>query len=291
MEKNARLYHIILFVIMLTITVGCQSQTETRQPTEPVETATPTANNALFPYQKLDKFGDIKFKEPSGVTYHPQRDTLFVVGDSGTLTEVKTDGTLVRQEKVLSGASFEGVTVDPATGLLYVALEGHDKILEISPDEFAVLRDIEIDKMFEGKELIKKGGGGLEGIVFVPNNSGGTFYLTNQSDELTGNDPSIIFEIEIDNSADKPVARIVRYFSTGITDMSGLFYLPGDDQLLVISDDNNLLLTVSPTGEVMQMVALPGEHQEGIAIDNQGYLYIGEDSDSVVKYAPLQGGN
>ena len=278
---------------MLTITTGCQSQTETPQPTEPVATTTPTAtaNNALFPYQKIDKFGDIKFKEPSGVTYHPQRDTLFVVGDSGMLTEVKTDGTLVRQEKVMGGGNFEGVTVNPVTGLLYVALEGHDKILEISPDTFTVQREIDIDRTFEGKELIKKGGGGLEGIVFMPNNSGDTFYLTNQSNDLTGNDPSIIFEVEIDESADKPVARIVRYFSTGITDMSGLFYLSGDDQLLIISDDNNLLLTVSPTGEVQQMVALPGEHQEGIAIDNQGYLYIADDSDSVVKYAPLQGGN
>ena len=207
------------------------------------------------------------------------------------LTEVKADGTLVRQEKVLAGANFEGVTVDPATGLLYVAIEGHDKILEMSPDEFAVLREIEIDKMFEGKELIKKGGGGLEGIVFVPNSSGGTFYLTNQSDALTGNDPSIIFEVVIDKSADKPVVRIVRYFSIGITDMSGLFYLPDKDQLLVISDDNNLLLTVSPTGEVQQTVALPGKHQEGITLDNQGNLYIADDSDSVVKYAPMSAGN
>ena len=92
-------------------------------------------------------------------------------------------------------------------------------------------------------------------------------------------------------SADEPVARITRYFSTGVTDMSGLFYLPGDDQLLIISDDNNLLLTVSPTGEVLQMVALPGKNQEGIAIDNEGYLYIGEDSGSVVKYAPMSEGN
>ena len=291
MIKNIRLYRIILFLIMLTITAGCQSRTETPQPTEPVATATPATNSALFPYQKIEKLGDIKFKEPSGITYHPQRDTLFVVGDSGMLTEVKSDGTLVRQEKVLGGASFERVTGNPATGLLYVALEGHDKILEMSPDEFTVLRDINIDRMFEGKELIKKGGGGLEGIVFVPNNSGGTFYLTNQSDELTGNDPSIIFEVEFDESADKPVARIVRYFSTGVTDMSGLFYLPDKDQLLVISDDNNLLLTVSPTGEVLQTVALPGKKQEGIALDGQGNLYIAEDSDSVVKYAPMLDGN
>ena len=73
------------------------------------------------------------FNEPSGITYHPHRGTLFVVGDEGDLLEMTTTGEWVKHKRIRE-ADFEGVTCASATGLLYVAVEGEERILEIEPD-------------------------------------------------------------------------------------------------------------------------------------------------------------
>ena len=54
--------------------------------------------------------------ELSGLTYHPQRNTLFVVADEGSLYETahrwQTSPALSNSKQ----ADFEGVTVNPQTG-------------------------------------------------------------------------------------------------------------------------------------------------------------------------------
>ena len=71
-----------------------------------------------------------------GLTYHPQRKTLFVVADEGTLYEMHTDGRLARSEQ-LKQVDLEGVTVNPETGLLYAVIEGEDNIVELAPGNFS----------------------------------------------------------------------------------------------------------------------------------------------------------
>ena len=81
----------------------------------------------------IDKSG---FPEPSGIVFHPTRKTLFVVGDEGDMCEMKTDGTLLSRKHYPADTArmdFEGITVNPATGLLYIAVEGAEKIIEIDP--------------------------------------------------------------------------------------------------------------------------------------------------------------
>lgn len=70
----------------------------------------------------IDRVG---FKEPSGICFHPARETLFVVGDRGHVGEMQTDGTLVRERRIRK-ADFEGITCNPGTGLLYIAVEGEE---------------------------------------------------------------------------------------------------------------------------------------------------------------------
>ena len=80
----------------------------------------------------------------SGVTFHPQRKTLFAVSDEGHIIEMETGGTILQQERVHKGADFEGITFNPVTGLLYVAVEGDEVILEVKPSTLEVVRDIPI---------------------------------------------------------------------------------------------------------------------------------------------------
>ena len=244
----------------------------------------------LFPYQWVGNIDQIQFNEPSGIVFHPQRKTLFVVGDSGDICEIQTDGTLVKEKRYQPPADFEGITCDASTGLLYIAIEGAEKIIEIDPEDFRELRSFDIDRVFQGKTVLKAGGHGIEGIAFVPDANhpeGGIFYVTNQAFDLDSEDDlSAIFEVEVplkSGAVGDLTAKIIRYFTPGVTDLSGLHYDSVNDRLYVISDGNNAFFEITRAGEILKSYAFPGNDKEGITIDEEDFLYIPQDSGGIIK--------
>jgi len=243
----------------------------------------------ILDYEWIGDIDQSSFNEPSGMVYHAPRGTLFVVGDEGDICEIETDGALVKQTRVRH-ADFEGVTYDPATSLLYVAIEGEEKILEIHPDDFRVLREFAIDRTFQGRVLLAPGGQGVEAITFVPDARhphGGTFYLSNQAFSLDlPQDPSIIFEVEVplrEQTTTTATARILRYFTPGIIDFAALHYDRKSDHLYAVSDSHNLLVEMTRAGEFVHFWAFPGANQEGLAMDEAGFVYIAQDHGGIIK--------
>ena len=55
------------------------------------------------------------------------------MSDEGEIFEMQTDGTPLFRQRV--PGDLEDITVDPATGLLYIPVEGADVILEYDPDK------------------------------------------------------------------------------------------------------------------------------------------------------------
>ena len=227
--------------------------------------------------------------ELSGITYHPGRKTLFSISDEGQLSEWRTDGRLIRQE-LIRGEDFEGLTVDPTTGLLYAVIEGKDNILEISPTTFAPQREFSIDRDFEGRKLLKKGGMGLEAIAFIPDQAhpeGGTFWVGNQSFSLKPDrELSVGCQIEIPlktEATSVSTGRIVQFFPLNIIDVSGIVYDQLRDCLLIMSDTTNLLLEIFQDGEIGRWFLLPGLDQEGIALDQKGFLYLAQENGQIIK--------
>ena len=298
-DLPSRVLAILPLLTVLAVGVDCRVQavlplatseqntpprTETLDPTLPPTTgkmSKPDAPGNIHDTSSLVKVKNTNLGKLSGIVFHPQRKTLFGVSDKGHVIEFEPDGTLVKQERVRKGADFEGITSNPVTGLLYIAVEGDEVILELNPDNLQVLRDIPIDRTFEGRVLLDPKGNGVEGITFVPTSAsavGGTFFLVNQSKKLGGKDPSIVFDVEISGSESEPKAEILRYFALGTTDLSGIHYDPSGGQLLVISDDNDQMMRVNLAGRILQVVPLPRGKQEGIAVDRDGFLYIAQDS-------------
>jgi uncharacterized protein YjiK len=278
-SKQAILFY--LLTMILPLISACASQAAPA-PTPAPEGRETAGVMGIFPHEYLGRFEELDLKEPSGIIFHAGRNSLFVMGDKGHLTELRTDGLKLRQER-LDKEDTEGITYDPATGLLYVAVEGAERILEVDPETFKAVREIPVERAFEGQVLLEPSGNGIEGIAFVPDESreaGGVFYLANQTDNP--NEPSLIVVVEISQSANGPVGKITDYFSLPVSDLAGLYYDQPNDRLLVISDDNNVLIHLSRSGEVLDSYALPGEHQEGITLDGQGFLYIAEDADNLV---------
>ncbi len=251
-----------------------------------------------LPHKSIGNIAPIPMRELSGTTYHPQRHTIFAVGDEGDIYEIRTDGGLIRKG-LLEQTDIEGVTVHPETGLLYAVVEGDEVILEIAPQTFRVIREFKVNRNFEGRELLKKGGMGLEAIAFIPNAfhpEGGTFWVGNQSFSLKeGKEPSVICEVTVPllsskafSDADKIEGQISRFFSLPIIDISGLAYDQERQCLLVMSDTTNLLQEITLDGNVRHQYLIPGHDQEGIVIDRMGFMYIVQENGEIIKLEDLR---
>lgn len=236
----------------------------------------------------IDKVGVV---QPSGICFHPARKTLFVVSDEGEILEMRTDGTAVFSQKV--PGDLEDVTVDPRTGLLYIVVEGEDVILEFDPDKRAVTRRFAVNRGFQGdpnflQKQTDRYDNGLESLVFVPDDGhpeGGTFYAGNQED------PPCIMELFVPlrtGGEDAPEGRILRVLPFKMDDPSGLAYDPLKKHLYAVSDADNIFVEITLEGKLVGEYAFPGNDQEGFAWDDEGYLYITQDSGGIIKLKDLR---
>jgi len=256
------------------------------------------STNIRFPYKWLDEQGfgsDIdlerRIKEPSGICFHPSRKTLFVVSDEGMILEIKTDGMLVSGIQI--PGDLEGITVNPQTGFLYVIVEGEDVILEVDPVDQDVTREFPINRLWKGdpnyiqkqQETYDQGVESLEFVRDEAHPEGGAFYAGNQWD------PPCVFElyIPLNTSHEKTAeAKIMRVLPLKLDDPAGMYYDPETKLLNVVSDADNILVEITLEGKVVKEYAFLGDNQEGITRDDQGFLYIAQDSGGILKVRDLR---
>jgi len=274
----------IFFLGVLILLLAC-SQADKYSPT------------IRFPYLWLDEpgfGGDIdqqNFPEPSGICFHPLRKTLFVVSDEGEVTEIRTDGTPVFRQKI--PGDLEGVTVNPQTGLLYIVIEGDDIILEFDTDKREVTRRFPLNRTFKDnpnyiEKQVERYDNGIESIEFIADKNhpeGGTFYIGNQLD------PPCVMEVYVPlkSSQEKEAeARILRVLPLVMDDPAALFYDPKTGLLNVVSDFDNILVEITLDGKLVREYAFLGDNQEGIARDNEGYMYIAQDTGGILRVKDLR---
>lgn len=242
-----------------------------------------------LPYNWIGDITKDPMAEPSGITYHPTRKSLFVADDSGIVYEISLNGARI-QAKGVNELDIEGITVDPATGMLYTAVEDDETIIEIEPETLTIQREFRIARAFKGEQLLKKGGMGIEAIAFVQDAShpeGGTFWVGNQSFSLKERDePSVVCEVVVPlrtATERKSEGTIINAYKMNFIDISGLAYDPQDDRLVLISDTTNLLVEINRQGTILSKYLLPGDEQEGVTLDGLGYMYIAQESGEVIK--------
>ncbi len=250
-----------------------------------------------FPYLWLDVQGfggDIdkqQLAEPSGICYHEERGTLFVVSDEGEVAEIRKDGTPVANYRVKG--DLEAITVVPETGLLYVGVEGEDVILEFDPVRGEVTRRFPINRAFEGnpnflERQTEKFDNGIECMAFVPDPTHpeeGTFYVGNQWD------PSMIMEVVVplkSSRAAEAEARIIRVLPFEMDDPAAMYFDPKTRLLNVVSDADNILVELTLDGKLVKEYAFLADNQEGLCRDDEGYLYITQDSGGIIKVKDLR---
>jgi uncharacterized protein YjiK len=223
--------------------------------------------------------------EPSGIVWHPGRRTLFVAGDDGDLGEVSVDGKLLRRFHL--GGDLEAITVDPATGLLYVAHEGREWIYEVRPDDFKTLRRITIDRTWKGDpNFLRRGGDGVEGLTFVPDDKdpeGGRFWAVNQYD------PPVLVELAtpLRSSKEKMLtATIVRVVPVSPAPLSEVTWKSDTREFLVLSAIWRRVAVLDADGNFERSVHVPGFMPEGLTRLPDGRIVIAQDSGGLVLWKP-----
>ncbi len=279
-------------IIILIITVSAALVYSLVQIEQSVTKKTAGSRPIELPYNWLGNITKAHIAEPSGITYHPTRRSLFVVDDSGSLHEIRTINGMLVQSKMLNERDMEGITINPNTGWLYAAVEDDEVILEIDPDTLSIQREFRINREFESETLLKKGGMGIEAIAFIPNTShpeGGTFWVGNQSFSLKPKDePSVVCEVLVplrSSQTRSAEGTIIRFHQMNFIDISGLAYDTRAECLVLISDTTNLLVELKPDGTILSQYLLPGEEQEGVVLDGLGYMYIAQETGQIIKLA------
>jgi uncharacterized protein YjiK len=88
--------------------------------------------------------------------------------------------------------------------------------------------------------------------------------------------------------ANEAEARILRVLPFQMRDPAALYYDSKTGLLNVVSDSDNLFVEITLDGRLVKEYAFPGNDQEGIAWDDQGHIFICQDSGGILKLKDLR---
>jgi len=206
--------------------------------------------------------------EASGLGYCNNSNTLIVANDEGTYYEISTDGEIL-QKTMLGNYDLEGVVCEDTQMTFAVENKG----ILIVERKSGQKKNVILNTDFNGKKISlfnKKAG--IEGIA----KNGNTLYLAKQSKKKKN-----AFIALVDLTATP--ASITDMIEQGISDTSGLSYHEG--YLYMVSDRKDLLVKYDlQKKKKVHKVKLGKGAWEGIAFDNNGFVYLADDDGKVLKY-------
>ena len=222
-----------------------------------------------------DKSGNM-VEELSGLCLSKDQDFLWGVHDKGTLYRINFDGTF--QKQYYHQADFEGITIDPATGNLYVGLESSSKsAYKIAAPNYNTHESIGF--VVEGAESMSNSG--VEGIAWHK----GDLYFGTQ----TG---ARLFEYTLDGT--QLWKRSLRDVTSTISEVGDLCYDPVSDYLWVLDSNSNkdkpqylpfTLYLFNGDGTQLLNTYYIGDfanwNPEAVCVDHKNNcIWIGDDCDS-----------
>lgn len=211
-----------------------------------------------------------KVEELSGLCMTKDSTALWAVGDEGAICKVSFSGVVTPVLKTRLDA--EGITLNPITGDLYIAVEGDQMVCRVKAPDYQTL-----DTLFYIKEAIEEDfdNNGLEGISFYKDS---LLFVGSQEDAL-------LWTCKLDGTI---VSRRSLMDETSlIEEIAGLCYDPVKNWLWVTdSDACKLFLFSAETFDLLASYDIPSiENAESICVDRtHGYVWVGSDEDSPKLY-------
>jgi len=233
--------------LFLIIVLGCAENT----PTEP---ETPSTNE---PKLELISSANVQVDEPSGLCLSLDKKSLWTVSDhTGKIYQIDFNGNVLKTMSY-RGNDLEGVVVDPSDSTIWVVEEYLSQIVQLDTEDGNELNRITV--------VGAAGTSGLEGITI--NSSNNHFLL------LKEQDPGVL--IELDENF-----NLLRYKRIGFAfDFSGIFYEAQNQQLWIVSDQNEKVYKCDLDGKVLTEYLIDVRNPEGITVDiDNDLVYIVSDS-------------
>lgn len=210
--------------------------------------------------------------EPSGAVWHPGRQKLLIVDDSGIITEM--DPFKGRMTSWNVRKDLEGIALKEHHGhLVYLALEHPDSILEFDLNTGTLTgKKWDLTPWLKGPKKH-----GLEALTY----GNGRFYAGLQEDGK-------IFTFKL--LEDGKVEYLSSFSShKSRDDISGLHFDSCTGILYAVHDKHNMIVEMNADGSFIREYNLPGKAQEGITIiggesSSTTTIFIAQDSGEVMLY-------
>lgn len=227
----------------------------------------------LFNSTSIDIGGDLdNGYEASGIDWHERLNMLFLVSDGGIVSTMNKDGTGLVNWSV--AGDLEAITIaDPQSDFVYVGVENPDGIIEFNISTGQITRQFDLTPWLQGAA-----NQGLEALTFVPdekNTEGGLFYAGHQ-----GEGAIYVFQLPIRSSSGASVVTFIESIIpvAGRTDISDMDFDMGRNEIDVIYDTDNKLVSIQTDGTLIKEWDLPHDDQEGFARDSSCNIYIAQDT-------------
>ena len=212
----------------------------------------------------------------SGLTYHAERDSLFVVLDQPQrVIEINFDGSLRRKIELNKFQDTEGIAW--ITGDIFaIAEEGKCNIVlvELEPDDGGVSWK-KAKKLKIGIKVSPLNG--IEGLTYDPIKK--LFFVAREK-----NSAALFKVLQPPNgSKENPTSILMTVAGRGLKDISGLHYSSHDERLIILSHESACVVEANKYGIEKSRLSLKGGQAglkqtvlkaEGVALDKRGTLYI-----------------
>ncbi len=214
------------------------------------------------------------FSDASGIVWHEERKSLFVVQNTGRLNELDENGNLLNSWNI--GGDLEGITLAENPRFLYLGIENPDSIVEFDLQTQSLSGKVwDLTAWMTGPS-----NSGLEGLAY----RGGYFLAGLQAD---GN--IYVFQINLNLSQALSLSEIITPYP-GYVDTAAIEYNPETAITYVVYDSANALIELDGSNQIVKQYALPGTAQEGIAIrtncaaETADLFITHDDNGEIVKY-------
>lgn len=228
---------------------------------------------------KRTKF-DVRFNELSGLCLSQDGEFLWAVGDNGELAKISLEGKLLSKVKLRTGTpqkywgvDSEGITIDPATGDLLIAMEP-DGIGRIPAEDLGTIFD---DEAYYGVQTIIN-------IALAANyeNSGteGISYYKDGKVFAGAQEHAHLFCYDLGTKEMLWNKRLSSEFPS-ILEIAGLSYDPLTDWLWIVDSDAHMFFAISSDAKTFNAgyYMSDTDNPESIFVDHRhSCVWVGDDA-------------
>lgn len=209
---------------------------------------------------------DVDMEEISGICLNADKTALLACGDQGVIKQISFTGEV--KDILYYYADMEGVTLDPATGDMYIAAEWDQGVLKFdAPDYQTCTMQFHVQEAIDDEYR----NSGLEGITYYKDD---IFFIGSQWGSNLWQykkDGTLLSKITLSDFADE---------------IAGLCYDPEADWLWVIDSNLVKIYICTVDGKLLATYDLGEvENAESICVDRErNCVWVGSDEDSPKLY-------